>query len=102
VQDLFPSPLIQRAHWLLPATAFAERSGSFVNRADRLQTFQWSVRPPRGVLTEGQLLWQLLKRRGLYDAAQVLAEVAEEIVYFSAARRPVPETGVDLKITQIA
>ena len=79
VQDLFPSPLADRAQWQLPATAFAERSGSFVNRADRLQTFEWSVRPPRGVLSEGQLLWRLLGRHGLYNARQVLAEVAEEM-----------------------
>ena len=42
VQDLFPSPLAERADWQLPATAFAERSGSYVNRSDRLQTFEWA------------------------------------------------------------
>ena len=102
VQDLFPSPLAEQAHWQLPATTFAERSGSFVNRSDRLQTFEWSVRPPRGVLSEGQLLWRLLGRHGLYNAPQVLAEVAEEIVYFCAALDPVPAVGVDLKVRQLA
>lgn len=102
VQDLFPSPLADQAHWQLPATAFAERSGSFVNRGDRLQTFQWAVRPPRGALSEGQLYWRLLGRRGLYDARQVLAEVAEEIVCFCAALDPVPATGVNLKVQQLA
>jgi NADH-quinone oxidoreductase subunit G len=102
VQDLFSSPLAERADWQLPTTAFAERSGSFVNRGDRLQTFEWSIRPPRGVLSEGQLAWRLLKRHGLYNAPQVLAEVAEEIVYFCAALEPVPAVGVDLKVRQLA
>ncbi len=102
VQDLFPSPLIQRAHWQLPATAFAERSGSYVNGSDRLQTFEWSVRPPGGVLGEGQLLWRLLGRGGLYNAAQVRAEVAEEIDVFRPARGPVPASGVELSIDRIA
>jgi NADH-quinone oxidoreductase subunit G len=102
VQDLFSSAVADMAHWQLPATAFAERSGSFVNQGSRLQAFEWAVRPPRGVMTEGQLMWRLLGRRGLYDARQALAAVANEIVYFSAARPPVPAQGVDLRVIQLA
>jgi NADH-quinone oxidoreductase subunit G len=102
VQDLFASPLGDRADWQLPATAFAERSGSYVNRQDRLQTFEWAIRPPRGVMSEGYLLWRLLGRHGLYHATQVLREVAEEIVYFSTAVDPIPAVGVDLKRKQLA
>ena len=40
VQDLFPSPLSQRATYVLPGAAYAERDGSYVNRADRLQSLQ--------------------------------------------------------------
>ncbi|MHB8971160.1 MAG: NADH-quinone oxidoreductase subunit G [Pirellulaceae bacterium] len=102
VQDLFASPLGERADWQLPATAFAERSGSFVNCQDRLQTFQWAIRPPRGTLGEGQLLWRLLGRPGLYNAMHVLHEVAQEIAHFSAAWEPIPAVGVDLKRRQLA
>ena len=38
VQDLFPSPLWERATYRLPGVSFAERAGSYVNFADRLQT----------------------------------------------------------------
>jgi len=79
VQDLFASPLTQKADYVLPAAAFAERAGSFVNHADRLQSFTWAVRPPQGVWTEGQLYWRLLGRRGLYDAKAVLAEIVATI-----------------------
>lgn len=102
VQDLFPSPLAEKAHWLLPATAFAEREGSYVNRADRLQFAPWAIRPPAGVRREGSLYWQLLGRSGMFDARSVLAEVAREILYFSAAADGVPETGLDLKMNLLA
>lgn len=102
VQDLFESPLTERAKYVLPSAASVEREGSFVNFADRLQSFGWAVRPPPGVKTEGALLWQLTGRPGLYRARQVLDDVAREIGYFSAASGPVPEYGVDLKINQLA
>ena len=79
------------------------RAGRLVCESpDRLQSFEWAIRPPRGVLSEGQLYWRLLGRRGLYNAPQVLREVADEIVYFSAALGPDPAVGVDLKVKQLA
>ena len=102
VQDLFPSPLSQRATYELPGAAFAERDGSYVNRADRLQSAAWSVRPPGGVRTEGSLYWELSGRAGLYDARAVLDEVAAEILDFNPAAQEVPETGIDLKANLIA
>jgi hypothetical protein len=53
-------------------------------------------------MTEGYLFWRLLGRQGLYNAPQVLREVAEEIVYFSTALDPIPAVGVDLKRKQLA
>ena len=44
VQDLFPSPLSERAEYELPGAAFAEREGSYVNRADNLQSAPWAIR----------------------------------------------------------
>jgi NADH-quinone oxidoreductase subunit G len=100
VQDLFMSEWMERATFELPAAAFAERAGSFVNHADRLQSFDWAVRPPQGVLTEGQLLWRLLDRPGLYDPKAVLAEIAATIPYFAPAANGVPATGVQLTAPQ--
>jgi NADH-quinone oxidoreductase subunit G len=97
VQDLFPSPLSDRAHYVLPGAAYAEREGSYVNYADRLQSAPRAIRPPAGVRTEGSLLWELLGRKGLYNSRAVLDEIAREITYFSAIVGPVPETGVDLR-----
>ncbi|MEQ8788727.1 MAG: molybdopterin-dependent oxidoreductase [Pirellulaceae bacterium] len=101
VQDAFASPLWERADYQLPGATFAERDGSYVNHADRLQSFRWAVRAPEGVMVEGQLYWRLLERPGLYNAAAVLGDVAREIGYFAAAAEAVPETGLDLKVNLV-
>src|SRR5207237_2869215 len=102
VQDCFASPLWERADYQIPGATFAEREGSYVNAQDRLQSFRWAIRPPAGVLTEGQLFWQLLKKPGLYRAKTVLDDVSRELAYFSAAAQGVPEVGLDLKVNQLA
>lgn len=102
VQDLFESPLTARAKYVLPAAAFAEREGSFVNFADRLQSFRWAVRAPAAVKAEGPLFWQLAGRKGLYQARQVLDDLARDVGYFAAATGPIPAHGLDLKVNQLA
>jgi NADH-quinone oxidoreductase subunit G len=97
VQDLFASPLMERATYQLPAAAFAEREGSYVNHADRLQSVEWAIRPPAGVRVEAGVHWQLLGLPGLANARRVLDEVAREIAFFGAAVDPVGPLGVDLK-----
>ncbi len=94
VQDLFPSPLSARATYELPAAAFAERDGSYMNRSDRLQTSNMAVRPPWGVRAEGSLFWQMLggapgtPGRGLYNSRAVLDDLSREV--FSLPRPPAP------------
>ncbi len=102
VQDMFASSLWDRANYQLPGASFAERAGSYVNHADRLQSFGWAVRPPAGVKLEGYLYWQLLARPGMYNARRVLDDVSREIGYFAAAQQLVPSTGVDLKVNLLA
>ncbi len=102
VHDLFDSPLWQRATYQLPGAGYAERSGSYVNYQERLQSFKWAIRPPAGVHVEGHLFWQLLGMTGMYNARAVMNEVAGEIPYFAAAMDPVPATGVDLKANLLA
>jgi NADH-quinone oxidoreductase subunit G len=101
VQDLFASPLWDRADYQLPGASFAERTGSYVNHADRLQSFKWAIRAPAGVMVEGQLYWRLLKKPGLYNAESVLADITREIGYFAAAMQGVAASGVDLKVNLV-
>ncbi len=82
---MFSSPLWERATYQLPGAAFAEREGSYVNHADRLQSVEWAIRPMAGVRVEAGVYWQLLGQSGLYKARRVLDEIAAEIGYFAAA-----------------
>ena len=107
VQDLFPSPLSARATYELPAAAFAERDGSYMNRTERLQTSNLAVRPPWGVRAEGSLFWQMLggapgtSGRGLYNSRAVLDDLSREVLFFAPASSPLPETGLDMKINKL-
>jgi NADH-quinone oxidoreductase subunit G len=102
VQDLFRSPLWDRATYQLPGGAFAEREGSYVNRTMQLQSFTWAIRPPVGAWVEGPLYWRLLGKPGLYNARAVLDEAARSVTSFAAAMGPIPATGVDLRVNQLA
>jgi NADH-quinone oxidoreductase subunit G len=102
VQDLFPSPLAEAATWLLPAAAFAERDGSYVNAQYRLQSFCWAVRPPVGVWSQGQLYWRMLGRSGLFDARAALREAARDVSALSAAIGDIPPLGIDLRTNLLA
>ncbi len=102
VQDLFPSPLSERAAYDLPSAAWAERDGSYMNRCERLQTSNMAVRPPWGVRPEGALFWQMLGRKGLYNYRAVLDDLSREVLYFAPAAGPLPETGLDMKINKLA
>jgi NADH-quinone oxidoreductase subunit G len=102
VQDMFASPLWNAAHYQLPGAGFAERAGSYVNFAHRLQSFTWAIRPPAGVWVEGHLFWTMLGLRGLYKARKVLDEVAREIIAFSAASGEISSVGIDLRVNQLA
>ncbi|HEY2760141.1 MAG TPA: 2Fe-2S iron-sulfur cluster-binding protein [Pirellulales bacterium] len=102
VQDMFESPLWKMATYQLPGAGFAERAGSYVNFAHRLQSFTWAIRPPAGVWVEGHLYWAMLGMLGLYNPRKVLDEVATEIVYFNAAGGEIPPVGIDLRVNQLA
>ena len=102
VQDMFSSPLWEKANYQLPGAAFAEREGSYVNHADRLQTAKWAIRPIAGVRVEAGVYWQLLGGAGLVKARRVLDELAGEISYFAAAGGEIPPVGIDLKVNLLA
>ena len=102
IQDLFDSPLTAHATWRLPATGFAERAGTWVNVAHHAQTFRQAIRPPAGVWPEGRLYWNMLGRRGLYDAAAIRRELAGQSAAFAALADDVPATGIDLRVRQLA
>lgn len=71
VQDLFPTALSDRADFILPSTAWPERSGTFINASNLEQTYTTSIRPPTGLLPDGAVFWRLLGNAGLYRSTEV-------------------------------
>ncbi|MCA9100256.1 MAG: (2Fe-2S)-binding protein [Planctomycetales bacterium] len=102
MQDIFASPLWERASYRLPGVAFAARPGSYVNHRDRLQTADWAIRPPAGARVEGSVYWQMLGMSGLYRPQRVLDEIAATVPAFAMAAGPLPSVGVDLRLNQFA
>ena len=102
VQDLFKSPLFERATWRLPAVGFAERSGTWVNCGHRAQTFEQAIRPPAGVWPEGRFFWNLLGREGLYDPESIRKQIAESSASFAVLSGDMPTVGLDLRLQQVA
>jgi NADH-quinone oxidoreductase subunit G len=97
LQDLLPSPATEAAHYLLPAGAFAEKDGTFVNHAGLAQAIRWAVTPTAECRTDGQVFLELLERRGLAHAASLRKELAREVRYFAAlAESELGEYGIPL------
>jgi NADH-quinone oxidoreductase subunit G len=98
VQDLLPSSVSARASYVLPAAAFSEKDGTFVNHAGLAQALHWATRPPRDVRTDGQVFFDLLERRGLPHAPTLRAELAREVPYFAPlAERDLGDHGIFLE-----
>jgi len=96
VHDILPSPVARKAQFVVPGVTFAEKDGSYVNHAGLIQSGQWGIRPVEGAHTDGQTFCDLLGRKGLYQAASVLAELAGTVPFFARAKEGIPEAGLDL------
>jgi NADH-quinone oxidoreductase subunit G len=95
-QDILPSPLARKAHFVVPGVTSVEKDGSYVNHAGLIQSTEWGIRPVEGAHVDGQTFSDLLGRKGLYQADIVLAELAAAIPFFTRAAGGVPEAGLNL------
>jgi NADH-quinone oxidoreductase subunit G len=98
VQDLFQTTASQVARYVLPASSFAEKDGTFVNHAGLAQALHWAIRPARQGRTDGQIFLDLMERRGLVHGPTLRQEMAAEIPYFAPlASGAVGDLGVRLE-----
>jgi NADH-quinone oxidoreductase subunit G len=84
VQDIFPSPLSERADIVLAAGSFAEREGTYVNHAGLAQAAHASIRPPEEARADGRILMELAGRTGLFNAMALRKEIGTKIAELSA------------------
>jgi NADH-quinone oxidoreductase subunit G len=96
VSDLFHGPATSHAKYVLPAAAFSEKEGTFLNHANLAQGIKRAARPPQETRSEGQLFADLALRRGLFNAAAVRKELAAEVPYFAKLADGPGELGVKL------
>ncbi len=90
VQDLFPGALSDKADLVLPACAWVEREGSFMNHAGTLQPFDWAIDPPEGAMLDGHYLFAIAGHVGLYTAERVREMMTETIPVFAKFHVPPP------------
>jgi len=90
VQDLFPSELTERASVVLPACAWIEREGTFVNAAGLLQPIDRAIAPPEGARADGRYLYELAGHTGLYTADRVREMMIRDMPAFGDVYRPPP------------
>jgi NADH-quinone oxidoreductase subunit G len=80
---LLPSPASEVATHILPAAAWAEKDGTFVNHAGLAQAIHRAVAPAGECRSDGQVFLELLERRGLFHAPTLRKELAAEVPFFA-------------------
>lgn len=91
LQDLLEGDLTATAQIVLPACAWAERDGSFVNAEGLVQPFERAINPPDGARRDGQYLYEIAGFTGLYNAASVRERLAGDIPAFATIYVPPEE-----------
>ena len=84
VQDLLASAASQKAHFVLPGAAWAEKEGTFINHNGLAQAIHRGLRGAEGSRPDGRILFELLGRSGLFHAASLRKEIAGEIPELAA------------------
>ena len=91
VQDIFLTDTAKLADLVLPATAWAEKSGSFTNTERRVQWCDPATAPPGEARSDLWIIGEVGKRLGLTavagDAAGVLAEINRCVAAYGGITR---------------
>ncbi len=83
VQDIFANTLTAAASLVLPACAWVERDGSFMNHAGKVQPFERAIRVRDGAKRDGQYLFEISGHVGLYSGDHVREMMADEMKEFA-------------------
>ena len=79
VQDIFMADTAELADVVLPATAFAEKDGTFTNTERRIQRVRKAVEPVGEAKPDWQILMELMIRLGYDKVYGNPSEIMEEI-----------------------
>jgi len=84
VQDIFASPLSERADIVLASSSFAERDGTYVNHSGLAQAACGAIRCPGDARADGRILMELAERKGLYNAMTLRKEIGKAVPALAA------------------
>ena len=91
VQDIFLTDTAQMADLVLPAAAWAEKSGSYTNTERRVQWCDQIISPPEEARADLWIIDEVAKRLGLPlggdDAAAVLAEINQVVPSYAGIKQ---------------
>jgi len=79
VQDIFLTETAQIADVVLPAAAFAEKTGTFSNTERRVQYSGQAIQPPKGAKQDHEIIAEIAKRLGCSDFPETVDGLYSEI-----------------------
>jgi predicted molibdopterin-dependent oxidoreductase YjgC len=89
VQTSHPSPLVNRAHAVLPAAMWPELDGTMTNRAKKTQRLRMAISPPFSAKPHWNILVQVARRAGMTldfsSASNVFEKMSREVPFFENA-----------------
>jgi len=103
VQSILPCPTSEYADYVLPGASFAEKRGSMINGAGRLQRLNKAIPVPGQAMDDWQILVQLKAAlgggNGIHTIEDVFKSMAEATPAFAGlSLSKIGDLGVDLKI----
>jgi NADH-quinone oxidoreductase subunit G len=102
VQDVLPGPLSAQADYVLPAAAWAEKEGTFINHGGLAQAIKKAAHAPGESRSEGQVFADLMGRRGLVHAGAVRAELAAAVPSLAGLSQSLPPLGTRLELSVVS
>ncbi len=103
VSDILPNQTTERAHYLLPGCAHAEKRGTFTNAKGRVQRFVKAVEPPGDARPEWEflhdLVFNVIGKDGFVTIEGLFNQMANEVPAFNGMTwAGLGETGLAAKI----
>lgn len=107
VQSILQSPTSELADYVLPGASFAEKRGSMINGAGRLQRLNKAIPLPGQAMDDWQILLQLKAAlgggNGLHTIEEVFKAMAEVTPAFTGlSLSKIGDLGLDLKLSDAA
>ena len=103
VQSILASPTSERADYILPGASFAEKRGSMINGAGRLQRLNKAIPPPGQAMDDWQILVQLKAALGGGNGIHAIEDVFKSMAASTPALSglslsKIGDLGVELKL----